>query len=97
MSEVSILELELQNEKPTVSNPVEAVVSVPVEVLDLMRFMCATWTDIDKWAHKNMTAESIGDYPQIQGTSNQINLQRIGEQKYSAKNLNKAVEWMKAH
>lgn len=26
MSEVSILELELQNEKPTVSNPVEAVV-----------------------------------------------------------------------
>tara|TARA_R100000951_G_scaffold91472_1_gene79843 strand:+ start:9284 stop:9499 length:216 start_codon:yes stop_codon:yes gene_type:complete len=27
MSEVSILELELQNEKPTVSNPVEAVVS----------------------------------------------------------------------
>ena len=70
-------------------------VSVPVEVLDLLRFMCNTWTDIDKWAHKNMTVNSLGDYPQIQGTSNQINLHRIGEQPYNIKNLNFAVEWMK--
>jgi len=88
---------EKPNIKPTVSNPVEEVVSVPIEVLDLVRFMCDTWVSVDKWAHKNMTAESLGDYPQIQGTSNQINLQRIGEQQHNTENLHKAIEWMKAH
>ena len=90
-------DVEQKLKQQTVSGQIEHVVSVPVEVLDLLRFMCATWTDVDKWAHKNMTVGAFGNYPQIQGASNQINLQRIGEQEHSTNDLHKAVEWMKAH
>ena len=72
-------------DQSTVCGLVEQVVSVPVEVLDLVRFMCATWVDIDRWAHENMPTEALGGYPQIQGTRNQINLQKIGKQEYSTK------------
>ena len=65
---------------------------IPHEVLDLVRFMCATWSDIDKWAYT--TGDSIMQYPVIQGTSNQIKLARIGEQKYDTKNIPAAVKWM---
>lgn len=65
---------------------------IPNEVLDLVRFMCATWTDIDKWAYT--TGDAIMQYPVIQGTSNQINLMRIGEQKHDTKNIPAAVKWL---
>lgn len=67
---------------------------IPPEVLDLVRFMCATWADIDKWAYENMSGDALMKYPAIQGTSNQINLQRIGEQEHDTANLKKAVKWM---
>ena len=65
---------------------------IPHEVLDLVRFMCATWADIDKWAYT--TGDAVMQYPVIQGTSNQIKLARIGEQKYNIKNIPAAVKWM---
>lgn len=87
----------MEREKEThVDGLSDVTISVPVEVLDLLRFMCATWDDIDTWAHKSSSENSIGDYPQIQGTSNQINLKRIGEQEHSTDNLHKAVEWMRS-
>ncbi len=67
---------------------------IPPEVLDLVRFMCATWTDIDKWAYANMDSDAMMKYPVIQGTRNQINLQRIGEQAHNTANIHKAVKWL---
>lgn len=73
------------------TSDVERVV-IPHEVLDLVRFMCATWADIDKWAHT--TGDAIMQYPVIQGTSNQIKLQRIGEQMHNKDNIPAAVAWL---
>lgn len=67
---------------------------IPKEVLDLVRFMCASWTDIDKWAHENMEGDALLKYPVIQGTSNQLKLKQIGEQKHDIKKIRKAVEWL---
>lgn len=66
-----------------------------IEMLeDLNRFMCSTWVDIDKWAHENMDANSLGSYPQIQGTRNQLNLGKIAEQKCNLLNIAKGVKIM---
>ena len=75
-------------------NEVEPLI-IPPEVLDLLRFMCATWTQIDRWAYEHAGAESMAHYPVVQGTVNQINLQRIGEQPHNTANLHKAVKWMR--
>lgn len=68
--------------------------AIPHELLDLVRFMCATWVDIDKWSHKNITVDTIGSYPQIQGVRNQIDLTKIGAQQYDTKKIATAVKWM---
>ena len=68
--------------------------NIPPEALDLIRFMCATWTEIDRWAYENMNVNALGKYPVIQGTGNQIDIRRIGEQEHNAKNIHKAVKWM---
>jgi len=67
---------------------------IPPEVLDLVRFMCATWSEIDKWAYANADGDALMKYPVIQGTRNQINLQRIGEQKHNTANIRQAVKWL---
>ena len=59
------------------------------EIKDLVRFMCATWTDIDKFVYENCF--NLDKYPVIQGTKNQINLSRIGEQSFSNESLPRAV------
>jgi hypothetical protein len=66
---------------------------VPIAVLDLTRFMCATWNEIDKWAY-TVGGEAIMTYPVIQGSSNQISLRKIGEQTIENKNIPVAVKWM---
>lgn len=76
--------------------PVEDDV-MPPELLDLVRFMCATWAKIDAWAYEHCDGDALMRYPVVQGTSNQIRLQRIGEQPYDAANLHRAVEWMQRH
>jgi hypothetical protein len=70
---------------------------VPVEVLDLVRFMCATWKDINEWAYKYSDSEALMKYPVIQGTRNQLDIIAIGKQKHDTKKLRDAIEWMKAH
>jgi hypothetical protein len=67
---------------------------IPQEVLELVRFLAETWTDIDKFVYENCTGEQLMKYPVVQGTRNQINLKRIGEQPYSKESLHKAVAWM---
>ena len=67
---------------------------IPLEVLDLVRFMCETWTEIDKWAYQHMSGEALMKYPVIQGTANQLNLQRVGEQKHDTAKIHKAINWL---
>jgi len=73
------------------------VTIIPIEVLDLLRFMCAVWTDIDKWAYEHCDVESLMHYPIVQGIRNKIKLQRIGEQPYDTQNISKAVEWLQRY
>lgn len=67
-------------------------VVIPCEVLDLVRFMCETWAMIDEWAYT--TGDAIMHYPVVQGTKNQFNLKRIGQQQYNKESIQKAVRWM---
>ena len=70
--------------------------NIPFEVLDLVRFMCATWAEIDDWACENvcLKCENILRYPVIQGIRNGINLRQIGKQEHDSKRVAKAVQWM---
>lgn len=78
------------------ASPVQGDV-IPPEILDLVRFMCATWVEIDRWAYSNCEGEALMHYPVVQGTGNQIRLQRIGEQPHDLKNVGKAVEWLQRY
>lgn len=69
-------------------------VVIPAEVLDLVRFLAATWDEIDNWAYADCGGAALASYPVIQGTRNQINLRRIGVQTHDPKNIHKAVDWL---
>lgn len=69
---------------------------IPDEILDLVRFMCATWAAIDTWAYRDAGAV-IGTYPVIQGTLNQIKLRQIGEQPHDTKRIAAAIQWLQAN
>ena len=83
-----------QEAAPWQQVPHERVV-IPPEVLDLVRFMCATWAEIDKFVYKHCDGDALMHYPVVQGTANQVNLIRIGEQPHNTANLTKAVKWMR--
>ena len=76
--------------------PVERDV-IPIEVLDLVRFLAATWTEVDKFVYEHCDGDALMYYPVVQGTSNQIKLMRIGEQPCSNENIRVAVEWMQRY
>lgn len=63
-------------------------------VADLARFLANTWVAIDKFVYANVDDDAIDKYPVIQGTSNQINLAKIGAQKYTNTNLYAAIAYL---
>lgn len=63
-------------------------------VADLARFLANTWEAIDRFVYANIDVDAIDKYPVIQGTSNQINLAKIGTQKYSNANLYLAIAYL---
>lgn len=72
---------------------------IPREVLDLVRFLAQTWNLLEKTRFEAIKQENVKDFlilhwPVVQGTTNQLNLEKIGKQKYDSKKLHKAVEWM---
>lgn len=69
----------------------EQLIEEVEQLKDLVRFLSETWVSIDKFVYKNCTGEQLMQYPVIQGTRNQVNLKRIGEQEYKTENLRKAV------
>lgn len=73
----------------------ERVVIAP-EVLDVVRFLAETWVAIDEFVYKNCDGEALMHYPVVQGTRNQINLKKIGEQQYDPARLKAGVEWLLA-
>lgn len=68
--------------------------TIPPEVLDLVRFLANTYTEIDRFVYENCDGNALMKYPVVQGTSNQIKLNRIGEQSYDKARIGKAVAWM---
>lgn len=83
--------LRSEQEKSKAQAVPETHIVVPKGVLDLTRFMCKTWAEIDNFVYKNCT--NLGEYPVIQGTSNQFNLAKIGNQKADNKSIHSAVMW----
>jgi len=69
---------------------------IPPEVLDLTRFMCQTWSALQDFFYQQAKDGNldVGSWPQVQGTRNQLNLTRIGEQPFDTKKLAVAVAWM---
>lgn len=59
----------------------DGFVLVPSGVLDLTRFMCETWTEIDKFVYKN--CQNLELYPLIQGSKTQSAIRKIGKQKFN--------------
>lgn len=75
-------------------NKAKRVTAIPPEALDLIRFLCETWVEIDEWAYKNASPDALSSYPVIQGTSNQIKLRRIAGQPFDRRSIPAAVKWM---
>ncbi|HGH1346850.1 TPA: hypothetical protein ACJKLK_001236 [Acinetobacter baumannii] len=91
LKQAEINELRAELEKAKAQAVPETHVVVPKGVLDLTRFMCKTWAEIDNFVYKNCT--NLGEYPVIQGTSNQFNLAKIGNQKVDNNAIHSAVKW----
>ncbi len=72
----------------------KAPATKPLEVLDLVRFLCATWKKLDHWAYEHADGEDLSSYPVIPGLHNQISLERIGDQPYDVNNIKPAIQWM---
>jgi len=85
-----------QRDKAAAEPPLDCDV-IPPEVLDLVRFMCATWSRVDAWAYSQCDGEALMHYPVVQGVGNQIKLLRIGEQKFDPANIHKAAAWMQRY
>ena len=68
--------------------------AIPVEMLDLVRFLAETWDAIDQFVYQHCDRESLMKYPVVQGTRNQTNLRKIGKQPYETKRLKRAVDWL---
>jgi len=68
--------------------------AIPTEVLDLVRYMCATWAEIDGWALASVGIKALCKYPVIQRLQNQLDLRRIGEQAHNLQNVRAAMDWM---
>jgi len=67
---------------------------IPEEIVDLVRFLADSWCQVDRWARTYMTIDSLGDYPVIQGTKNQIDILKIAGQSYESENVRRAVDWI---
>ena len=72
----------------------ESNTRVPVEMLDLVRFACSVWAEVDNWAYENFDDNSIVNYPIVQGTVTQVKLRRIGKQPFNAEGVKKGLDWM---
>jgi hypothetical protein len=70
-------------------------VVIPDEAKALIRFLAAAWDGADKWIWENAShLDAIDNYAMVQGTSNQINLRRIGEQECDNEKIRAAVDEM---
>lgn len=68
--------------------------TIPTSIIDLTIFMCNTWAKIDTFVYEHCDGSQIMQYPVIQGTKNQINLDKIGKMQYDNKKIHDAVNWL---
>lgn len=67
-------------------------IMLPVEYLDLVRYLCRLWNKTDTAIMTNTQWLDIFQYPVIQGTSNQINLIRIGSVSFNGQSAVEAAK-----
>lgn len=89
--EVNLGELAQQTLEKLKATP-EGFVLVPSGVLDLTRFMCETWTEIDKFVYKN--CQNLELYPLIQGSKTQSAIRKIGKQKFNPFSVGAGIQAM---
>lgn len=85
-----------QEKSARVSGSRQQPVVIAPEVLDVVRFLAETWAEVDAFVYKHCDGEALMHYPVVQGSRNQINLKKIGEQKYDPARLRSGVEWLLA-
>jgi hypothetical protein len=73
------------------------VVTVPPELVDLIRFMAAHYMDVLKFIHGECPEKFANEVPGLQGVHNIFCAQKIAEQEYYAKNLRSAIDWLIAN
>ena len=85
-----------QNESKAKSS--SAMDIIPCEILDLVRFLAKYVMDLHKLKYEVYKTKNvellIEKFPILQGTKNQLNMVKIGEQEYDKKNLPHAIKWM---
>ena len=69
-------------------------VDLPHELVDLIRFIAAHHVDVLRFIHRECPKDIAERAPSLQGARNVFAAQIIAEQEYTAKNLNKAVQWL---
>jgi len=72
----------------------DELVARVAELSDLCRFMCQTWTAIDKFVYENCDGDALMKYPVIQGTQNQFDLNKIGDQPFDRKNSKAGADYL---
>ena len=70
----------------------EGFVLVLRGVLDLTRFMCETWNEIDKFVYKN--CQNLELYPLIQESKTQSAIRKIGKQKFNPFTVGAGIQAM---
>lgn len=67
---------------------------IPVEIIDLVRFLAKALCEAETFVYENCDGESLCKFPFIQGTRNQMDLKEIGSYPISNENLRRAMRWL---
>ena len=66
---------------------------IPEEIIDLVIFMCETWSKINTWVYTDKHRDIL-NYPVLQGIRNQLNIEKIAKLPYTRTNLHFAADYI---
>lgn len=58
----------------------------------LIGLLALAWKESDDWSHRHFTVENCGDYPMVQGTSNQLALRKLAIDKVDSIAVRRAID-----
>ena len=73
------------------------MIKVPIELLDLVRFIADSWNDAHKCIIRSKNVDLLMNYPMVQTSKTQSELTLIGQQKHCAANIQPAIDWLLNH